>query len=1170
MPLFKDLGHPPAMAAARPSQSIPHDYDPYRFESSPLELLFPLSISFLMSNNPIILFLPGLHPPVGKETRILDSSNIEAVTGVEVRKGPLRGQMVSELWSYGVIDGGAETMRHAWGGLKHRFSVRRANERKLPSVPNSGNELIVFTGHHRYKDRLLEDNKVEVLVVERGFYHQPPTSISKESWEDLIEKTTTECRPLVVIESWAPSAQLWRYGPMGKASTSRWVTNGYITHCKLLKATSVGGAILQSRLLVARVLRAYSNDWHWDSEDESPGVIRPMGNLLTPPGLVDRRCFISYPQRETGRLPLDIRDPMPHQIGALLRTEKGVRRLLPEELARGLGIPKDQSSSFTKSLKLLGRTTSVFHWEYLGSSLERLFAVVPNHSAGSDAMKAASMKPSSHLHPLHSEFEWSPPDLTEGQPWYCERVRNLKRAASTYDTPGPIIQEGFRLLRVHRSNYNSLGPDPKWLQLLWWEFPPEHWEDLRAGCKQNFLKSPTPCLRPNAPMDPEMTRAAAEFVDELVSLGVIRDVDEGKSVLTNAPLFVVPKEGQDGQWRVIADMLRGGQNECVGQDPVFLPRTLHILDQMYTGGYSAVVDLSKFFYNFPTHADDRPFLGLLHPITGVLQCYFGLPMGAGNSPALASRFGLAFVRLLKEKFDVFQGEGSANCYWTGFSETGYDPKRGYGFVLTNRYGGAVHIWVWVDDFLLHGPTYEATALALTFFLNTAVDCGFLFHPQKLVTPAQVVKYCGFIFDTTDIPCLHIPTPKKERALAICEYLLDSPPTKQWSRLSLAVAVGVLESLSEATPRRLGHTYLRKFHSLVHPAGIGTGAGPYYTCTHMPAEVKMELRWWKQYLGLASGRVSRTQRAATLVPTFGDGSGTGTGGTFRLPTDPELRMWRGKWRPAVYSFPSVWKELSTLEQTLLRIREAKDSDSVHGTTVFYFTDNSGVYWIATTGSSKSPNLHSLIERIRELELELGCMLQVVHVPGLVLIQQGTDGLSRGIWMSRCHNLPADEDLITRSIFAPLPFDRDLVNRYIPHLRAGSENWSYCPWDQPWKARACLDRLTVWFPPPELARQAVSFLLNTWIERPQTTSGLFFVPRVLDDAWRHLSRYLIEIDLIFPHNETLPTPPLLPIPIVVLYLPPHERVLALPKRMEQPADPPNAAWHRQQAAQMRGLR
>jgi hypothetical protein len=95
-------------------------------------------------------------------------------------------------------------------------------------------------------------------------------------------------------------------------------------------------------------------------------------------------------------------------------------------------------------------------------------------------------------------------------------------------------------------------------------------------------------------MDDAARVAAVQFADELLSLGVVHTIEEGREVLANAPLLVVPKEGQVGEWRVIADMICGGQNTCVGQDPVFLPRVSHILDEMYRGGYTAVVNLLKF------------------------------------------------------------------------------------------------------------------------------------------------------------------------------------------------------------------------------------------------------------------------------------------------------------------------------------------------------------------------------------------------------------------------------------------------------------------------------------------------------------------------------------------------------------------------------------------------
>ena len=86
-------------------------------------------------------------------------------------------------------------------------------------------------------------------------------------------------------------------------------------------------------------------------------------------------------------------------------------------------------------------------------------------------------------------------------------------------------------------------------------------------------------------MDESGLLAAAAFVNELLDLGVIWSLEEGMTIVANAPLFVVPKEGQPGQWRIIADMRKGGQNECIGAGSFFLPRTSHILEEIYEGGY---------------------------------------------------------------------------------------------------------------------------------------------------------------------------------------------------------------------------------------------------------------------------------------------------------------------------------------------------------------------------------------------------------------------------------------------------------------------------------------------------------------------------------------------------------------------------------------------------------
>ena len=115
----------------------------------------------------------------------------------------------------------------------------------------------------------------------------------------------------------------------------------------------------------------------------------------------------------------------------------------------------------------------------------------------------------------------------------------------------------------------------------------------------NFLTEPEHMIRPNSKMMTEECAISGEFMDELIDLGVLEKSDPvSKPVVTNCPLFVLPKPGQKDQWRVLADMKKEGQNGHIGRDPVYLPRFGTILPHLYNGGWSAVFDASNFFFNF--------------------------------------------------------------------------------------------------------------------------------------------------------------------------------------------------------------------------------------------------------------------------------------------------------------------------------------------------------------------------------------------------------------------------------------------------------------------------------------------------------------------------------------------------------------------------------------------
>ena len=207
------------------------------------------------------------------------------------------------------------------------------------------------------------------------------------------------------------------------------------------------------------------------------------------------------------------------------------------------------------------------------------------------------------------------------------------------------------------------------------------------------------------------------------------------------------------------------------------------------------------------------------------------------------------------------------------------------------------------------------------------------------------------------------------------------------------------------------------------------------------------------------------------------------------------------------------------------------------------------------------------KIRFIEVKLGCHLQVVHVPGTLMIHQGTDNLSRGIWCSPFH-AQVDQCELTKNLFAPIKPDVQLVTDIIQ--RYGLDpRWTMCDWQHAWPSYDVLNQFTVWFPPPELARQLLLFLLFAWSERPLTSQALIIVPRVLAGFWQGLSKHVIELETISPLVYPLFRPPPLPIPFVVLHLAPHIRRLPTRDRLDRAPLPWWAKEHKQAAEDMRGL-
>jgi hypothetical protein len=307
----------------------------------------------------------------------------------------------------------------------------------------------------------------------------------------------------------------------------------------------------------------------------------------------------------------------------------------------------------------------------------------------------------------------------------------------------------------------------------------------------------------------------------------------------------------------------------------------------------------------------------------------------------------------------------------------------------------------VDDIFLHGPTRDKCTSALKKILDLTVLVGLIYHPTKLKPPAQIQKFCGFLYDSVGTPKLRIPDNKVFRALALLDFLMRGSRAVI-CRLALAVIVGTLQYLVPSTPNASGASFLHHVYWNIHNEKLDNFENihdVYHSGLALGDLAQADFFWWEQALNSGLRDQVQPRDFCTLGVSWGGGSGSGSGGTFEWVDSgkgvlPKMEDWMGAWNGSIHSFTSNWRELQTVVETFKR--EEVVFNKLRGRMVFYFTDNEFTYNICNKRSSKTLSLHILVQQLKALELARGCRLEVIHVPGTTMITQGTDGLSRGIW------------------------------------------------------------------------------------------------------------------------------------------------------------------------------
>ena len=593
---------------------------------------------------------------------------------------------------FGTIGYGLDLPRLTWTSETQVFSCQDKDMRKALSHRPKVKETRPLEQLPR---TFLKKNPVEALLVDEGERGQGRSSIL--TW--LQEQTHDERPKVVTISGSAQRLCSVKAQGLRKSRRKAFERLGYQSLEWHLASRSQGAALDQERL-VEVYYQGHLDQAPPNTPEEQPLPPRNMSNLLRS-FEVPRRDYappqsirldtprLRGPCMEIGTVGGgNIFDPsgcMPDDLGAWVQDDKRVRRLQSKELAKAKGVPGEwMDSSERLDSRAVGESTSLNIWTAVCDSIAAWLR--PSQGKKSEVSSCStsdgyvtdategetdgeleeplSCEPltEARIDQLQQEhwgidrqrdrkliWDYQLPDLKQGGKWYQARVASLKKAIQGRPDADQLLAEGLEALEVHRRNYTEEGP--KYLQVLWWEFPKAHQDAVRLGSTLRFLVDPGEEIVPNPPLTEEQEDVVAEFLDELKALGVLRP-SQGK-LRRVCPVFVVPKPGQPGQWRCIADMRRGGQNDCCSLDPIILPSSRDILPHLYSGGWSSVADASKYFHNYYTLPEERDLIGMIHPRTGEELVYVGLPMGSVNSPSIACRIGEGILDMLRAECSVF-------------------------------------------------------------------------------------------------------------------------------------------------------------------------------------------------------------------------------------------------------------------------------------------------------------------------------------------------------------------------------------------------------------------------------------------------------------------------------------------------------------------------------------
>ena len=470
-----------------------------------------------------------------------------------------------------------------------------------------------------------------------------------------------------------------------------------------------------------------------------------------------------------------------------------------------------------------------------------------------------------------------------------------------------------------------------------------------------------------------------------------------------------------------------------------MPTVTNVIDCSTDGTWFGDVDAGEMFLNFPLDRRIRKYCGIdlswMSEEGGTLwECWNRMAMGMSPSPWVT-------IRLLMWMIEIVVGnprEHSNPFRWDHVvmnlpGNPSYDPGMPRVYKWNNISNAiACDCKFFCDDFRVIGPNEALTKRATHVLESTMSSLGVQDATRKRrKVSKRPGEWTGSILITVKYLGLFVTVSQKkwDRAKMIISKWHDRIfrlERKQINYKELERDVGFLVHLSMTYSNM--KPFLKGFYStmnewrhdrdesgwkLSHKAyrqflQLGRKVNRYDDDVEVTGEKDKEgtpdsisvVPLMRDHIKVLSTMLAQDQQVLLLkrgssrfeaMYIFGDASGLGFGSSSWV-TGERVNYRYGIWGLSMgEESSSNYRELRNLVESL---EMSGASGELNGKEVFLFTDNSTAEAVAAKGSLTSPLLYELVVRLFQLSSTFLCSVNIIHVAGTRIINQGSDGLSRG--------------------------------------------------------------------------------------------------------------------------------------------------------------------------------